>query len=71
MTTITITVEDELEAVLKEFAEETGLSPDEAVKDALRRQLRLFRVKKLQKRLSGRAEAAGYTSEDELLDDLS
>ena len=71
MTTITITVEDELEAVLNEFAQETGQSPDEAVKDAIRRQLRLFRVGKLQKRLAGRAEAAGYASEEDLLDDLS
>jgi len=36
MTTVTITLENELEQSLKELAAESGMTPDEAVRDALK-----------------------------------
>ena len=36
MTTITITLEDELETLLKDHAAEAGMSPEDAIKDLLR-----------------------------------
>ncbi len=71
MTTVTITLENELEQSLKELAEESGMTPDEAARDALKRRLALFRLRKRQTEVEGTARRAGYKSEDELLDDVS
>lgn len=71
MTTVTITLENELEQSLKELADESGMTPDEAARDALKRRLSLFRLRKRQAELEGVARRAGYQNEDDLLDDVS
>lgn len=71
MTTVTIQLENELERTLKELAEETGMTPDEAARDALKRRLSLFRLRKRQNQLTGVARRAGYDNESDLLDDIS
>jgi hypothetical protein len=71
MTTVTITLENELEQWLQAYAQESGLSPDEAVRDFLKRQLAHYRFRKLQHEGEGYARAAGFESEEDLLNDLS
>lgn len=71
MTTVTVTFENELEARLKQYTRETGMSADEAVRDAIERHLHLYRFRSLQDRLAGYADQAGLTSEDDLLDTIS
>ncbi|MEX2381228.1 MAG: CopG family transcriptional regulator [Opitutales bacterium] len=71
MTTVTITLEDELERTLKELADASGMTPDEAARDALKRRLSLFRFRKRQTELGGTAERVGFESENQLLDDIS
>ena len=71
MTTVTITLENSLEQSRKELAEESGMTPDEAARDALKRRLSLFRLRKRQTELEGVARRAGYKNEEDLLDDSS
>ncbi len=69
--TITVTLDEKLREELEELSTLTGQSLQEIVQDALERKLRLYRFEKVRSRLAGYAEAAGYTSEEEILDDIS
>lgn len=71
MTTITITLEDRLEKWLNEVSAASGQSPEEIIKDTLRRRENLQTFKDLQQRLSPYAERAGITSEEEIFDVVS
>lgn len=71
MTTLTITLGNDLEQSLKELAEESGMTPDEAARDALKRRLSLFHLRKRQAQVAGTASRAGYESEDDLLNNIS
>lgn len=69
--TITIQIDEKRKAELEKFAAERGQSLNEIVQDALERTLRLYRFDKVRSGLEGYAQAAGYRSEDEILDDIS
>jgi|GEM_PF-5928369 len=69
--TISLSLDEKLEKDLEEFCTQTGVTAKEAVEDAIRRKLKLFRYKKIQKKVSGAAEKAGYSSEEDLLGDIS
>jgi predicted transcriptional regulator len=82
MTTLSITINDELAKALEALAERLGLRKEELVTKLLERQVlpaaggfitRLSPedLKELQRQMAGSAERAGYTSEEEILDDIS
>lgn len=69
--TISLSIDEKLERDLEEFCAQAGVTAKEAVEDAIRRKLKLFRFKQLQQKVSGAAERAGYSSEEDLLGDIS
>ena len=69
--TISLSLDEKLEKELEEFCAQAGVTAREAVEDAIRRKLKLFQFKKLQKKVAGAAERVGYNSEEDLLDDIS
>ena len=69
--TISLSLDEKLERDLEEFCAQAGVTAREAVEDAIRRKLKLFRFKKLQRKVAGAAERAGYSSEEDLLGDIS
>ena len=69
--TLTIRLDEELEHWLEELCERTGRNRSEIVRDALRRQLSLFRFEELRRRALPFAEARGYLTDEDVFRDLS
>ena len=69
--TLTIRLDEELEHWLAELCERTGRNRSEIVRDALRRQLSLFRFEELRRRALPFAEARGYLTDEDVFRDLS
>ena len=68
MTTLSITLEDQLARWLKARSAESGLSPEELIRDTLRRRQKLDEFKALADQLHQKALSAGYTSEGEIVE---
>jgi len=70
-TTITIRLDEDLNAMLVEAAEQTGKNRSEIAREALRRQLRVSRFESLRRRMMPFAEARGYLTDDDVFRDVS
>jgi len=68
MTTLSITLEDQLARWLKARSAESGLSPEELIRDTLYRRQRLDKFKALADRLYQKTVSAGYRSEEEIVE---
>ena len=64
---VTIALDERLEAQLQREAIASGRARDAVIVDALRRQLDLNEFRRLCRSMSGLAEAQGVRSEEELL----
>ena len=71
MTTLTIRLDERLEADLREVAARTGLRRAELAREALRRQLGLAKLELLQQELAPYARACDWSSDDDVFRDVS
>ena len=71
MTTMTIRLDDKLDADLREFAARTGKAKSEFVREALRRQLALARFEDLRQHLAPFAEARGWLTDEDVFEEIS
>lgn len=63
---LTIRLDDELERTLDDYCQETGRSRSEVVRDALRRQLTLFRLQQFRREFMPYAEAQGFLTDEDV-----
>ncbi|HVR96184.1 MAG TPA: ribbon-helix-helix protein, CopG family [Thermoanaerobaculia bacterium] len=68
---VTVRLDDDLERMLDEFCERSGRSRSEVIRDALRRQLSLFRFEQLRREVLPFAEARGYLTDEDVFRDVS
>ena len=71
MTQLVLQVNDRLAQALERVSRDRDVAPESFALDALKRQLALEWLKNTQDALSGAAEAAGYKSEEDLMNDIS
>ena len=71
MTTLTIRLDEKLDADLRDVAACTGLRKTEFAREALRRQLALARLELLRKELTPYARACGWLTDDDVFRDVS
>ncbi len=71
MTHIAIDFDDTIALALDEACRVEHVSPKAFVLDAVKRRLASQWLKRTQRELAGAAQAAGYNSEEELLNDIS
>lgn len=69
--TITVRLDDDLDAQLSETAEALGQSRSEIVRDALRRQLSVHRFQALREQVMPFAEARGYLTDEDVFEEVS
>ncbi|MFB3909766.1 MAG: CopG family ribbon-helix-helix protein [Candidatus Eisenbacteria bacterium] len=68
---ITIRLDPQLSRLLDRLAKETGRTRSDLVRDALQRQLRLFRFENLRRKTLPFAEARGYLTDEDIARDVS
>lgn len=68
MTTVTITLDDDLERQVKQFAATSELSLEEAATELLQRNADLQRIRALRKKGRSYAQEAGIESETDLFE---
>ena len=68
MTTLSIKLEDQLAQWLKTRSAEAGQSPEELIRDTLRRRQKLDEFKALADQIHRKTLSAGYTSEEEIIE---
>ena len=66
MTTLTIRLDEKLDADLREVVACTGMRRTEFAREALRRQLALARLELLRKELAPYAQACGWLTDDDV-----
>lgn len=71
MKSITLQLPDDLEEQLNLFSQREHRAVEDAARDIIRRRLATDRFQELCSQSQQLARAAGYTSEDQLLDDIS
>ncbi|HLD14800.1 MAG TPA: ribbon-helix-helix protein, CopG family [Burkholderiales bacterium] len=71
MATITLRIDNKLDADLKRLSKRTGRPKSELVRDALRRQLALSRFEALRKTAAPFAEAKGWLTDEDVFRDIS
>ena len=71
MTTLTVRINEELDADLREIAARTGKGKSEFVREALRRQLAIARFEDLRQRLAPFAEARGWLTDEDVFEAIS
>ncbi len=71
MTTLTIKLDEKLEANLREVIACTGWGRTEFAREALRRQLALVRLDLLRKELAPYARACGWLTDDDVFREVS
>lgn len=71
MSTLTIRLDERLEADLREVVACTGSRRTDFARDALRRQLALAKLELLQQELAPYAQANGWATEDDIFRDVS
>lgn len=71
MTSLTIQIDDQVNQELLKLSEQCNRTPEEIAGEMLRRSLWIKEFEKLQKIGQQYALAAGYTSEEQILRDIS
>jgi hypothetical protein len=71
MTQIAIQLDDKVADALERASRSRHIAPEGFVVDALKRQLALEWLRNAQQAMAGAAEAAGYESEEDLMNDIS
>lgn len=71
MSTLTITLDERLEADLREVVASTGSRRTDFAREALRRQLALAKLKLLRKEMAPYARARGWSTEEDVFRDVS
>ncbi len=71
MGTLTIRIDDELEAELQRLADAAHRTKSDLAREMLRRHLALARFRELRRRAIPFAEAAGYLTDDDVFRDVS
>lgn len=71
MATITIRIDDALEAQLEAACERSGRSKSDLVRDALRKQLVREEFLQLRREVMPFAEARGYLTDEDVFEDVS
>jgi predicted transcriptional regulator len=71
MATLTIRIDDRLDAELREVAARTGAGKSAFVREAVRRQLAISRLEQLRRRVAPFAEAHGWLTDEDVFDDVS
>lgn len=63
---LTIRLDDDLERTLDDFCQETGRSRSDVVRDAIRRQLTLFRLQQFRREFMPYAEVQGFLTDEDV-----
>ena len=71
MATLTIRIDDRLDAELREVAARTGTGKSAFVREAVRRQLAIARLEQLRRRVAPFAEAHGWLTDGDVFDEVS
>ncbi|ARA94061.1 MAG: CopG family transcriptional regulator [Bacteroidetes bacterium] len=70
-TAITVRLDEDLERLLADVTERSGLSRSEVVREALRRHLALLAFEGLREQILPFAEARGYLTDEDVFRDVS
>ena len=71
MSTLSIRLDDKLDAELRDFVARTGRDKSTFVRDALRRSLAIARIEHLRDRVAPFAEAQGWRTDEDVFKDVS
>ena len=71
MATLTIRIDDRLNAELRDMAARTGTGKSAFVREAVRRQLAVARLEELRRRVAPFAEARGWLTDEDVFDEVS
>lgn len=71
MTKLTIWLDDKLDTDLREFAVRTGTRKSDFVREALRRQLAVARLKDIRRRVAPFAEDRGWSTDEDVFRNVS
>jgi predicted transcriptional regulator len=71
MATLTIRIDDRLDAELRDVAARTGTGKSAFVREAVRRQLAITRLEQLRRGVAPFAEAYGWLTDEDVFDDVS
>ena len=71
MATLTIRIDDRLDAELRDVAARTGTGKSAFVREAVRRQLALARLEQLRRRVAPFAEAHGWLTDEDVFREVS
>ena len=71
MATLTIRIDDRLDAELREVVARTGTGKSAFVREAVRRQLAIARLEHLRRRVAPFAEAQGWLTDEDIFNDVS
>jgi predicted metal-dependent phosphoesterase TrpH len=67
MVKLTIEITEELDAELRKFCQQQRLSPEDAIREILRRRLAVRKFRELAAGTEKYARAAGFSSEEDIL----
>ncbi len=71
MATLTIRIDDRLDAELRDVAALTGTGKSAFVREAVRRQLAIARLERLRRRVAPFAEAHGWLTDEDVFEEVS
>ena len=71
MATLTIRIDDRLDAELRDMVARTGTGKSAFVREAVRRQLAVARLEELRHRVAPFAEAQGWLTDEDVFDEVS
>ena len=71
MSTLTIRLDERLDAELREVVASTGSRRTDFAREALRRQLALAKLELLRKKLAPYAQACGWSTEEDVFREVS
>ena len=71
MATLTIRIDDRLDAELRDVATQTGTGKSAFVREAIRRQLAIARLDQLRRRVVPFAEAQGWLTDEDGFNEVS
>ena len=71
MATLTIRIDDRLDAELRDVAARTGRGKSTFVREAVRRQLAIARLEQLRRGVAPFAEAHGWLTDEDVFDEVS
>ena len=71
MATLTIRIDDRLDAELRDVAAQTGTRKSAFVREAVRRQLAIARLEQLRRRVAPFAEAHGWLTDEDVFREVS